>query len=363
VKTVHREFFPIFALLESPMHAPGVRVVAQRKLLHLEKLFAALLLGAPRLQDQLKSKIEQVRTMLSQVNADVVEEIKCKKMLNLLVGLQSLLSFYLPAVFRAGYLVRCCTWEGRASGSGSKAKQVLEDIFVLLVHLLQARSRTNEYVRTIAVALITWQPFMSKMPGVCFAEESCEAMLSRMSHRCEVYRHLHGLDATFNLFLTLPMPSRIPKGTRGGIKQGLVSLFASRIRKIIFCCGDLPYAAMVGARQMHSVFESMFPENLLFAEPLPKTGAEDQLRVALQHAMRTLLVKANISPELNTILTEKVPRREPRDAAEFRRGVEIVEAWNRKTPKAPKPKPKLMPKPKARRLSNNFIFFQQIKAF
>jgi hypothetical protein len=114
------------------MHAPGVLVVAQRKLLHLEKLFTALLIGAPRLQDQLKSKIEQVRTMLSQVDGDVVEEFKCKKMLNLLVGLQYLLTFYLPAVFRAGYLVRCCTWEGRANGSGSKAKQALEDIFSFL---------------------------------------------------------------------------------------------------------------------------------------------------------------------------------------------------------------------------------------
>ena len=56
-KTIHREFFPIFALLESPLHAVGVRVIAQRKLLYLEKLFAALLLAGPRLQEHLKSKI------------------------------------------------------------------------------------------------------------------------------------------------------------------------------------------------------------------------------------------------------------------------------------------------------------------
>ena len=239
--------------------------------------------------------------------------------------LRSLLFLYLPTIFRAGYLVRCCSWDGRSPGSGSFAKQVLEDIFVILVHLLQSRSRKNEYVRTIAVSLVTWQPFMSKMPGVCFAEESCEALLSRMSHRCEVYRHLHGYDATFDLFLTLPMPSRVPKGTRGGLKKGLVSLFASRIRKIVFNGGDLPYAAVVGARQMHSVFESMFPENLQFAAPLPRTGAEHELRAALQHAVRTLVGKANISAELGQLFGEHVPFRGVRDSAEYQRALEMID--------------------------------------
>jgi hypothetical protein len=324
-------------------------------LLFLEKLFAALLLAAPKLADQLKNKIDQVKARAEQED-DQVEEIKLKKFIQLLDGLQSLLYFYIPAVFRVGYHVRCCTWDGRGSGTGATARQVMEDVFVLLCHLLQHRAGKNEYVRTLAVALITWQSFMNRVPGVCFAEESCEALLSRMSHRCEVYRHLHGFEATLNLFLTLPMPSREPKGTRGNLKRGLISLFASRIRKIVFSDGDLPYAPVVGARQMHSVFESMFPENVRFASPLPKVGAEQQLCAALRHSMKTLLAKANISQDLKDILRDEVPRRDPVDVAEYRRGLDHVEAWTAKPRRQPKPPPAkktLMPKPKARRLSND----------
>ena len=99
VKSVHRAFFPIFALLESPLHAIGVRVVAQRKLLYLEKLFAALLLAAPKLKEQFHNKILQVQSAIEQGASDQVEQVKLKKLKNLLVGLQTLLCFYIPAVF------------------------------------------------------------------------------------------------------------------------------------------------------------------------------------------------------------------------------------------------------------------------
>lgn len=267
-----------------------------------------------------------------------------------------LLDFFLPACFRVGYLVRCCTWEGRSLKSGEQAKQVLEEIFVLLVHLFEVKSCKNEYVRTLAVALATWQPVMSKFPGVCFAEESCEALLSRMSHRCEVYRHLHGFDATFNLFLTLPQPSKAPKGTRGTLKRGLVSLFAARIRKIVFSDGDLPFAPTVAARQMHSEFVSMFPDDISFPGPLKKDGGADHHQRAVHHAVRTLMGKVAISDDLLNILTEKVPRRADHDLVDYNRAQQLVDAWSGRT-RRPNPKPaakkQLMPKPKAQRLTSN----------
>ena len=76
------------------------------------------------------------------------------------------------------------------------------------LHVLQDHDGKNEYVRTLGVALASWQPWMEKIPAVCFVEESCEALLSRMGHWCDVYRTLHGLDNTFDLFLTLPPPRR-----------------------------------------------------------------------------------------------------------------------------------------------------------
>ena len=57
VKAVHRAFFLLFALVESPLHATGVRQVAQRKLLYLEKLFASLLIATPRIRDQLRQRV------------------------------------------------------------------------------------------------------------------------------------------------------------------------------------------------------------------------------------------------------------------------------------------------------------------
>ena len=62
----------------------------------------------------------------------------------------------------------------------------------------------NENVRTLAVALATWQLWMGRILAVCFMKENCEAMLSRMGHRCDLYRNLHGFENTFDLFLTLP---------------------------------------------------------------------------------------------------------------------------------------------------------------
>jgi hypothetical protein len=81
------------------------------------------------------------------------------KLLNILEGLQVLLQFYLPLVFRIGYLVRCCTWEGKPRASGDTAKHVLQEVLITLVHLLNDVHAKNEYVRTLAVALMTWTPF------------------------------------------------------------------------------------------------------------------------------------------------------------------------------------------------------------
>lgn len=342
----------MFALLESPLHAVGVRVVAQRKLLYLEKVVAALLLATPNLRLQLDNRINDLQGQLSNGVDD--EAGQRRRLLVLLKGLSSLLNFYLPCLFRLGFFVRCCTWEGHARGSGAIAKKICEEVLVVLIHLLKDKQAKNEYVRTLSIALLTWQPMMTDMPGVCFAEESCEAMLSRLSHRCEVYRHLHGLDATFNLFLTLPLPSKIPKGTRGGLRLGLVKLFASRIRKVVFSDGCLPFAPSVGARTMHSVYEADFPQDFKFPSNLSREGSASGLERVLRHALKTLLGKAVISEGMNEYLEENVPRRTDSDLREYKMATEKLTAWFRDNKEAeiPAPNParkKFMPKPRAPR--------------
>ena len=114
-KVVHRVFFPIFALLENDAAKAGLKVVAQRKLLYLEKMYAAILLGAPRVRKQLATRLDELRKEVTQLlqqelclpNVDVLR--RRQALLAILEGMQTLLNFFLPAVFRVVYLVRCCT--------------------------------------------------------------------------------------------------------------------------------------------------------------------------------------------------------------------------------------------------------------
>ena len=109
-KTIHRIFFPIFALLDVTDPSVGQRVVAQRKLLYIEKLFACIMLGAPRLRTQLADRVKtielEVTILLADSKADATLLARRQGLLKILQALQLLMSFFLPAVFRVGYLVR-----------------------------------------------------------------------------------------------------------------------------------------------------------------------------------------------------------------------------------------------------------------
>ena len=56
------------------------------------------------------------------------------------------------------------------------------------------------------MALLMWQPWMSELPGCCFAEEACEAMLSRMASRYKKNSHLSQFQDVLWLFMSLPPP-------------------------------------------------------------------------------------------------------------------------------------------------------------
>ena len=119
-----------------------------------------------------------------------------------------------------------------------------------------------EYVRTLCVALGTWQPWMDKLPAAAFAEESCEAMLSRMGHRCQVHRQLNGFEATFDLLLTLPPPSRKAKSTRGSVRAGLVDVYAARLRRVLCSDGSSPFAPSPNSTTKTVTFLPLFLDNL-----------------------------------------------------------------------------------------------------
>ena len=103
---------------------------------------------------------------------------------------------------------------------------------------------------------------MDKLPAAAFAEESCEAMLSRMGHRCQVHRQLVGFEATFDLLLTLPPASRKAKSTRGSVRAGLVDVFAARLRRVLCSDGSSPFAPSPNSTTKTVTFLPLFPANM-----------------------------------------------------------------------------------------------------
>lgn len=189
-----------------------------------------------------------------------------------------------------------------------------------------------------------------------------------MSHRCEEHRHLHSFENTFNLFLTLPPHSRIPKQTRGSLKKGLVSLFAPRIRRVVYRNGELVFCPAVGAKVMHSTFEGFFPAAFKFPSAVPREWDPAVFEGVLRHALRTLLGKAAISPEMREFLDANCGRRQQHEVREYELSLKIQSGRFRKNARkavrtTPKPWAKVVfsAKPRARSLQvtfrNDFIYF------
>ena len=188
--------------------------------------------------------------------------------------------------------------------------------------------------------------WMERIPGVCFAEESCEAMLSRLSNRCEAHRTLRGFDATFHLFLTMPPPNRMRRSTRGSLRQGLVQVFAARVRKLVFGNGHFPWAHMANARDMHSVFtESPHYDAISFPLNFPEHGDVAVVGRVLRCVLRTLTGKSASMRCLESVarfMEEHVPSRDAGELAEYEASLAKLHEGFRGAPKpvrrAPQPR-------------------------
>ena len=193
---------------------------------------------------------------------------------------------YLPALFVIGHDVRRLTWEGGVAGTvrGDLARRVLEHCLVLQVHLLQDWDARSEYCRTLSVALLTWQPYLSQLPGCAFAEEACEAMLSRMVGRCRANRTMHSFDDMLRLFATLPQPQPEAAATTGGVRETLVLLLAGRVRGMLVSADSLSYARVTGARGVH--WEATLPADL----QLPVTPSDSEYNRSVATVLRGALV-------------------------------------------------------------------------
>ena len=178
---VYRAYLPVLVHLENPRGMQANTVGrTHRKVLFMEKMFAALLLCRPQVESHLEASVSAIRAVRGGTRSPSYAT-------QLVLGLHDLLTFYVPALLQLGYKVRECTWNGRPEGRvrGDTARVVLEHSLLIQVHLLQDWSARTEYVRTISCALAYWQPWFSRLPGCVFVEESGEALLSRLAGQCQ----------------------------------------------------------------------------------------------------------------------------------------------------------------------------------
>ena len=113
------KFFPPFSYITAPVFGAGARIYNRPELFVIEKTIAALLLGAPDIRAQLRQKIT-----LFEGCADP-GALTTQDGLRILRDPESLLNYYLLAIFGAGHLVRNCIWAGQADGLGIVATCVL----------------------------------------------------------------------------------------------------------------------------------------------------------------------------------------------------------------------------------------------
>ena len=169
---IWRKFFPLFSYITAPVFGAGARIYDHPKLIVMEKTIAAFLFVALDVRAQLRQK-----TTLFEGRADQAA-LNTQDGLRILRGLESLLNYYLPAIFVVGNLVLNCTWAGRADGSGIVATCVLQCCVGLLVHLVGPAKAKMDYVRTICCALLYDTQRHDDTPSAAHVEECCEALLA-----------------------------------------------------------------------------------------------------------------------------------------------------------------------------------------
>ena len=108
--------------------------------------------------------------------------------------MESLLNYYLPAIFVVEHLVRNCTWAGCADWSGIVAMCVLQRCVGLLVDLAGPAAAKMDNVRTIGCALLYNTQWHEKTPRAADVEDCCEAPLVKLRARCKEQPDNHTAD-------------------------------------------------------------------------------------------------------------------------------------------------------------------------
>ena len=194
-----------------------------------------------------------------------------------------------PLLFRLGYLVRRCTWEGRPGGlvTGAFAQEILRSCLAIQCCVLDDYRAGQEYSKTIAVALLMWQPWMSTLPGCCFVEESGEAMLSRLASSCKQNSTLRKFIDIRRLYVTLPAPSSQEHCSRGTVREQLVTILSSRLRGLIQDTDGKPFPRLTSSKT--GTWADAFPSNWRQPPRLKSMRHRQNWETVFRSAMRLLV--------------------------------------------------------------------------
>ena len=197
---IWRKLFTLFSYTTAPLFGTGARIYNHPKLIIIEKTIAVLLLAAPDIRAQLRPKITLFLGRADQAAPNTQDGLR------ILRGLESLLIYYLPAIFVVAHLVRSCTWAGRANGSLIVATCVLPRCVGLLGDLAALAAAKMDYVRTICCALLYNTQWHDDTPGAAHVEECCEALLAKLRARCKQHPDKHTADEVGDLSRTISRP-------------------------------------------------------------------------------------------------------------------------------------------------------------
>lgn len=244
----------------------------------------------------------------------------------MLLGIRALLEFYVPALFIIGRNVRNLAWEGGIGGryTGTLAREVLEQCLALHMNVLSDWDCKAEYTRTLSVALLSWQPYYSGLPGCCFVEEAGEALLSRMVGRQRRNRHVATVEGVLQLFVTVPPPRPTANATRGTIRRELVQLVRNRLYRIITNTDFQPFARVTGARAAH--WEAVLPADL-HMPGMPRMESQN-VSAVLRRSLRVLSTGTPCRGPMKEFADANFPAMDA-DAVRVRRALadQHLDAW------------------------------------
>ena len=258
----------------------------------------------------------------------------------LLSGLENLLTFYVPALFIIGLGVRDLTWDGGLTGSvkGDKARVVLLQSLSLMVHLLQDWGCRSEYTKTLSVALLQWQPWMDTLPGCCFVEESCEALLSRMVGRMRANANVVDFENVCRLYVTLPRPSSDPRGTTGVVRTPLLLLLRRRLRRILTNPASQPFPKVTSARD--ATWSTWSAPATGFAFPrVPDPDTSGDMSAVLRRALFTLTANVSIQEAVTQFARQTWAPRPPGRHSPHTTVSSLRQQLGIRAPRIPRPQP------------------------